>query len=310
MGTPQFAAASLERLIQNKLDIIGVVTQPDRPKGRGMVLQPCDVKCLALKHDIPVWQPTKVSSPEFLEVFRELHPDLVVVVAFGQKIPAEILFEPEYGCINVHGSLLPKYRGAAPIQWSVLNGDKTAGVTTMYMDEGWDTGDLIYQAATPVGPDENFACLYLRLANLGADLLVTTIEDIQKGLAPRIPQNHPEATNAPKLNPDLAEIRWDCPSATIHNIVRVLAPCPGAETYFQNERLKIIETRIVDCEISENLEPGMVGPTIKKQGFYIGTGDKPLLITKIQPCGKRMMEATDYANGRRLKCGMFFGKEN
>lgn len=309
MGTPQFAATSLERLLKNKLNVIGVVTQPDRPKGRGMNLLPCDVKCLALKHDIPIWQPEKVSSPEFLDLFRELNPSLVVVVAFGQKIPAEILFGSKYGCINVHGSLLPKYRGAAPVQWSILNGDEIAGVTTMYMDEGWDTGDMIYQEATPVDPDENFSCLYCRLADMGAELLVKTIRDIEAGIAPRIPQDHSQATMAPKLSSELCRINWEEPSFKIHNLVRVLSPCPGAETFYQAERLKIIETRRINFDNDVSLKPGMIGPILKKQGFLIGTGDGPLLVTKIQPAGKRVMDATDYANGRRLQNGMFFGKE-
>lgn len=169
MGTPQFAAVSLNALLGSGHEIIGVVTQPDRPKGRGMEVQASEVKMVALAAGLPLWQPEKLDTPEFIQLFRQLQPQAVVVVAFGQKIPGPVLFEPEYGCINVHGSLLPQYRGAAPIQWSVLNGDAMAGVTTMYMDEGWDTGDLIYQAETPVDPDENFASLYIRLAALGRE---------------------------------------------------------------------------------------------------------------------------------------------
>ncbi|HOL10462.1 MAG TPA: methionyl-tRNA formyltransferase [Bacillota bacterium] len=308
MGTPQFAAVCLERLITERFELLGVVTQPDRPKGRGMTVQPCEVKCLALQNHLPVWQPERVATPEFLELFTQLQPDLVVVVAFGQKIPNEILYNPKYGCINVHGSLLPEYRGAAPIQWSILNGDAVTGVTTMYMDEGWDTGDLIYQETTPIDPDENFACLYLRLAHLGADLLVKTIKDIEAGIAPRIPQDDSKATFAPKLPDGIQKIDWNNSATKIHNLIRVLAPTPGGETNFQNERLKIITTQIRESEGIENASPGMIIKIIKNEGILVGTADYPLLITKLQPAGKKVMTANDYANGRRLQPGMIFGE--
>jgi methionyl-tRNA formyltransferase len=308
MGTPEFAAMSLKALIDRRLEIVGVVTQPDRPSGRGMELKPSEVKKIALRHQLALWQPEKVSSSEFIAIFHQLQPALVVVVAFGQKIPAPILFEPKFGCINVHGSLLPSYRGAAPIQWSILNGDATAGVTTMYMDEGWDTGDLIYQSAIPVGPDENFGSLYQRLAQSGGELLIKTIRDIEAGSAPRIPQNHSLATVAPKLKPEWEEIRWNESARRIHNIVRVFTPVPGAETYFGAERLKIFETRIGDFETASSGQPGTILQIIKKRGILVATGDQPLLITRLQPAGKKPMAAIDYANGRRLAPGMILGR--
>lgn len=308
MGTPDFARVSLRSLIEGGYEVIGVVTQPDRPKGRGLELQPSEVKTLALQHHLPVWQPEKVAAPDFLELFKELAPDLVVVVAFGQKIPPEILFGPRYGCINVHGSLLPKYRGAAPIQWSILNGDTSTGVTTMYMDEGWDTGDLIYQEALAIDPDENFAGLYQRLADLGGELLVKTVRDIQKGVAPRTKQNHSLASSAPKLRPEQQRIDWAQPALAIHNLVRALAPVPGAETYLNGERLKVIETKMVDPFISmgETGVPGGVLQIRKKEGILVAAGDRPLLITKIQPAGKKIMTALEYANGRSVKGGISF----
>ncbi|HBE78881.1 MAG TPA: methionyl-tRNA formyltransferase [Firmicutes bacterium] len=317
MGTPCFAGVSLEHLVQSGHELLGVVTQPDRPKGRGMILQPCEVKQIALKHQLPVWQPEKVATPEFLDLFHRLNPDLVIVVAFGQKIPTEILFGPKFGCINVHGSLLPKYRGAAPIQWSILNGDPETGVTTMYMDEGWDTGDLIYQERTAIGPDENFACLYDRLAEIGGRLLVKTVQDIAAGKAPRIKQDPSLATLAPKLKAEQQQINWSEPAKKIHNLIRTLAPLPGAETYLNNERLKIMETQISTdgfcLYLGPNLqggkrEPGTILQVVKKQGLLVACGDGPLLITKMQPAGKKVMSALECANGRCLQCGMLFCK--
>lgn len=305
MGTPQFAAVSLEKLMTTDHEIIGVVTQPDKPRGRGMQMTPSEVKCVALRHQLPVWQPAKVAEAEFLKIFADLNPDLVVVVAFGQKIPAPILFNPKYGCINVHGSLLPQYRGAAPIQWSILNGDRETGVTTMYMDEGWDTGDIIYQEKTAIDPNENFGQLYLRLAEMGGDLLVKTVEDISCGKNPRIPQDHKKATMAPKLTPDLQQMDWTLSAETLHNRVRTFAPAPGVETFWNGERLKILETRLTAGQPSA--APGEIAAIMKNQGILVGTGDRPLLITQVQPQGKKAMSAMDYANGRRLQPGMFFG---
>ncbi len=310
MGTPEFARVSLKYIIEAGFEVIGVVSQPDRPKGRGMELQSSEVKLLALEHQLPVWQPEKVDTTEFVDLFQKLKPDLVVVVAFGQKIPSKILFGAKYGCINVHGSLLPKYRGAAPIQCCLLNGDCRTGITTMYMDEGWDTGDIIYQESLEIHPNENFGTLYTRLAELGGELLVKTIKDIEKGVAPRIKQNNEFACLAPKIKPELQQIDWNQSAQMIHNLIRTCNPVPGAETFFSQERLKILETRLLDelpiSDIQNN--PGTILQVIKKQGIVIATGDSALLITKVQPAGKKPMSALDYANGRSLKSGMVFGK--
>ncbi len=306
MGTPEFAAVSLGHLLSNNFKIIGVVTQPDRPKGRGLSLQSSPVKELALKKELTVWQPQQVDSDEFLTVFRELQPDLVVVVAFGQKIPSEILNGPKYGCINVHGSLLPKYRGADPIRRALLNGDRITGITTMYMNEGWDTGDIIFQEQLEVGADENFGSLYCRLAELGGKLLVATAQALLFGNAPRILQDDRLATKAFKVKPEQYIIDWGEPAEKIHNLVRALAPSPGAETYFNNERLKVLETRMIDsmeCNIN-NCGPGGILRIIKNEGLLVNTGDQLLLITKMQPAGKRVMSANECANGRCLKEGM------
>ncbi len=308
MGTPEFAAVSLGYLITNNFEISGVVTQPDRPKGRGMALQPSLVKQMALQNGIPVWQPQQVDSDEFFPVFDELHPDLVVVVAFGQKIPSLILEGPKYGCINVHGSLLPKYRGADPIRRALVNGDRITGITTMYMNEGWDTGDIIFQEELEIGADENFGCLYCRLADLGGKLLVRTVQSLLAGNAPRIPQDDRLATKALKVKPEQYRINWEEPAERIHNLVRALAPSPGAETYFNYERFKILETRINNSpedNIISSCGPGGIIRIVKNQGLLVATGDQPLLITKMQPVGKRVMSATECANGRCLKEGMY-----
>lgn len=305
MGTPQFAAASLQALLKNGLNIIGVITQPDKPGGRGMQLQPSEVKCVALDAGLPLWQPQKISSPDFLAVFRQLAPDLVVVVAFGQKIPETILFEPKFGCINLHGSLLPQYRGAAPIQWSILNGDAITGVTTMYMDQGWDTGDMIYRQTVDIEPNECFSNLYARLADVGAELLVKTVRDIAAQTAPRVPQDDALATLAPKPPTAWQQMDWSLPAAVLHNRVRAFSPTPGCETNFNGERLKIIKTQLIDYD-KEGDETGKILGIIKNQGIMINTGSEPLLITQVQPAGKRIMAATDYANGKRLQTGMFF----
>lgn len=307
MGTPEFAAVSLDRLLNANFHIIGVVTQPDRPKGRGMTLQPSPVKQIALQNGLTVWQPPQVSSQEFLKIFDELRPDLVVVVAFGQKIPSEILNKPRYGCINVHGSLLPKYRGADPIRRALLNGDRITGISTMYMNEGWDTGDIIFQEELEVNGDENYASLYCRLADLGGKLLVQTIQALIAGKAPRIPQNEQFATKAFKIKPEQCRINWEEPAEKIHNLVRALAPSPGAETYFKAERLKILETKLINYskyDISSDCGPGGILRVIKNEGLLVSTGDRPLLITKMQPAGKRVMSANDCANGRCIKEGM------
>jgi methionyl-tRNA formyltransferase len=306
MGTPEFAALSLQALLQSGREICGVVTQPDRPGGRGLELKPSAVKQVALAQQLPLWQPEKVNTPEFIALFRQLRPTVVVVVAFGQKIPAPILFEPELGCINVHGSLLPRYRGAAPIQWAVLNGDPTAGVTTMYMDEGWDTGDIIAQAAIAVNFEENFGELYHRLADLGGALLTTTLTALEDRTAPRIPQNPAIATGAPKLKPELKVINWVEPAERIHNVVRVWAPAPGAETYLATERLKIIKTSISEVVPETAAAPGTILQIGKKQGILVATGTQPLWLREVQPVGKKLMTAAAYANGRHLVPGMAF----
>jgi methionyl-tRNA formyltransferase len=306
MGTPRYAAVVLQAVLEAGFTVIGVVTQPDRPKGRGLNLVASEVKEVACTHSLPVWQPEKVADPTFLKLFNELKPDLVVVVAFGQKIPGEILFTPQYGCINLHGSLLPEYRGAAPIQHALLNGDAETGVTTIYMDEGWDTGDIIMQAKALIDPDEDFGRLYERLARIGGGLLVETIKAIATGSASRLKQDNQLATFAPKLRPELALLDWNRPAAMLHNQVRAFSPNPGAETFFKGDRLKILETSLPGMGEFPQAEPGVVVGLPKGSGIAVATGSGALLLTRIQPPGKRLMNGSEFANGRRLTPGVSF----
>ena len=224
MGTPEFAVPCLSRLISDGHAVAGVFTQPDKPQGRGYKLMPPPVKVCALENGLSVYQPAKMRDGQALALLKELSPELIVVVAYGKILPPDILELPPLGCVNVHGSLLPKYRGAAPIQWSVLNGDQTAGVTTMYMAEGLDTGDMILKRETPLGPDETSGELYERLAGLGAQALSETVRLIGEGCAPRVPQDGALATHAPMLTKELARIDWTKPAAEVHNLIRGMNP--------------------------------------------------------------------------------------
>lgn len=230
MGTPDFAKASLEAIVEAGYEVIGVVTNVDKPKGRGMKLIPSEVKQYAMEKNLKIYQPLKVrNNEEFLTEMRSLNPDLVVVVAYGKILPKELLEIPKLGCVNVHGSLLPKYRGAAPIQWAVLNGETETGITTMYMNEGMDTGDMIETAKVEIGLDETTGELWDRLAKVGASLLVQTLQKIENGTAQRIKQNDEEASYAPMLDKEMAKINWKEQDAkTIHNRVRGLNPIMGA----------------------------------------------------------------------------------
>lgn len=250
MGTPDFAVPSLESLITAGHEIIGVFTQPDKPKGRGYALTPPPVKVLAQQYKIPVYQPATLRTEEAAELVKSLNPELIVVAAYGKILPKTVLDIPDYGCINVHGSLLPKYRGAAPIQWSVINGDQYTGVTTMLMAEGIDTGDMLLTERTEIGPDETAGELYGRLAQIGAKLLVETVQALQDKTVRRKPQNDAEACYAPMLTKELARIDWSRPAQEIHNLIRGLSAWPVAFTAFQDKKLKIHRTAVL---------PGMTG---------------------------------------------------
>jgi len=295
MGTPDFACLSLEQLYETGHDICGVFTQPDKPKNRGMQLAPPPVKVLASFHGTPVYQPNTLRDGEAVSLIRSLAPELIVVVAYGKILPKEILDLPPYGCINVHASLLPKYRGAAPIQWAVLNGEQETGVTIMHMAEGMDTGDMIAIRQTEIGPQETSGELFERLKDLGARLLAETIQTIADGTATRIPQDDAQATLAPPLRRDMSPVDWDRPADQIMNQIRGLNPWPVATAIIGGREFKLYAARKGDGRD----EPGTVLST-GKDGLEIACGDGSVVITELQAPGKKRMDAGAYLRGNPL----------
>lgn len=305
MGTPDFAVNSLERLIADKHEIVGVFTQPDKPQGRKMKLTPSPVKQLALTHNIPVYQPDSFKNESQLELLRELNPEVIIVVAYGKLLPSYVLDLPKYGCINVHGSLLPKYRGAAPIQWMVLDGEKTAGVTTMYMDRGLDTGDILLTKETPVGENETAGELFDRLAAMGADLLAETLEQLPQGIQ-RKPQDDTQATYVSVLSKDMSVVDWSKPAQQVHNQIRGLDPWPVAVTNRGDVRLKLFQSRLTDQ--TAQVLAGTVTTADPKKGLFVACGDGHVLqITEVQMVGKKRMAAGDYLRGHAMESGTVLG---
>ena len=303
MGTPDFARESLEAVYNAGYEILGVVTNPDKPKGRGMKMVASPVKEFALEKGLTVYQPEKVrKNEEFIEKIKGLKPDAICVVAYGKILPKEILEIPKYGCINVHGSLLPKYRGAAPIQWAVLNGDKETGVTTMYMDIGMDTGDMILKEKVEVGEDETTGELWDRLSKIGAKLLVETLKQIEEGTAPREKQGE-EFTMAPMLNKEMSKINWDEQTAqNIKNLVRGLNPIMGAYTFLDEKKIKFWKVDIAkqDEIIADNIEILKNGTVIlanPKEGLFIKTKEGILKVLEIQGENAKRMSIGDFLRG-------------
>lgn len=301
MGTPDFAVPSLEALVGAGHQICGVFTQPDKPKNRGMKLQAPPVKECALAHDIPVYQPVKLRDGTALALIQELDPELIVVAAYGRILPDDILAAPPKGCINVHSSLLPNYRGAAPINWAVLNGDKETGVTIMHMAHDLDAGDIISQASTPIDPDETVVTLHDRLAQLGAQLLVETVAQIDAGTATRTPQDHEKATLAPMLGRGLSPMDFNRPARQLHDQVRGLIPWPAAVTTLGDKRCKVFRT-VVSAD-STDAVPGTV-LAAGKEGLTVACGQGTVLrLEEIQPDGGKRMKAADYLRGRPVVAG-------
>lgn len=306
MGTPDFARESLEAIYKARHNIIGVVTNPDRPKGRGMKLLPSEVKKFALEKGLNIYQPLKIKkNEEFIEEIKKLNPDVICVVAYGKILPQELLDIPKYGCINVHGSLLPKYRGAAPIQWAVLNGDKTTGVTTMYMDAGMDTGNIILKEEVEIGEDETTGELWDRLSKIGGELLVETLQQIEKGTAPREKQGD-EFTVAPMLSKEMAKINWSSKTAQeIKNLVRGLNPIMGAYTYLNGKKIKFWKVAIATDEevMVENmnfLKNGTVLVSNSKDGLFIKTREGILKVLEIQGENAKKMPIQDFLRGNAI----------
>ena len=301
MGTPDFAAASLQKLIDEKYEIAAVYTQPDKPKGRGMEMVFPPVKELALKAGIPVYQPEKMRDGTVLGQLQALAPDILVVVAYGRILPDDLLAVPKYGAINVHGSLLPKYRGAAPIQQAVLNGDKITGVTTMYLAHDMDAGDIIYREETQIGEFETSGELFDRLMVMGAELLVKTLRAIENGTAPRTPQDHSQATYVKMLDKSICPIDWNRTPRQIVKHICGLQPWPVATAELAGVNVRVFGAAYTD--LRTELKPGSVVRT-NEEGITIAcAGGECLCITELQAPGKKRMKAADYLRGHRIPLG-------
>ena len=298
MGTPDFAAASLKKLIDENFEIAGVFTQPDKPKGRGMELAFSPVKEVALAHDLPVFQPEKMRDGTALGIMKELNPDVLVVVAYGRILPDELLAVPKYGAVNVHGSLLPKYRGAAPIQWAVLNGDTVTGVTTMYLAHDMDAGDIIYTAETEIGEFETAGELFDRLMDMGAELLVKTLRDIEAGTAPRTPQDHSRATYVKMLDKSICPIDWNKSPREIVKHIYGLRPWPVATMELDGKSFRVFAADYTEQKTDK--APGSV-VRADDEGIVIACADGQCLrITELQTPGKKRMSAADFLRGHRI----------
>lgn len=321
MGTPDFARESLKAIYEAGHNILAVVTNPDKPKGRGMKLIPSLVKEFAIEKNLKIYQPLKVRNNEdFIGEIKSLNPDVICVVAYGKILPKELLDIPKMGCINVHGSLLPKYRGAAPIQWSVLNGDKETGITTMYMDVGMDTGDMILKEKVKIGEDETTGELWDKLSKVGAKLLVETLEKIERGIAPREKQGE-DFTLAPMLSKDMAKINWEEMNAEkIKNLVRGLNPIMGAYSELEGKKVKFWKVNVVNLkdlsqkfpELKEyeyrmnGLAPGTVLFADEKNGLYINAIDGIIKVLEIQGENAKKMLINDYLRGNKIQAGTIF----
>lgn len=299
MGTPEFAVPTLEALVKEH-NVSAVVTQPDRPKGRGKKMMFSAVKEKALEYGLTVYQPEKVKDSDFVQVLKELAPDIMVVVAFGQILSEEILNIPKYGCINVHGSLLPEYRGAAPIQWSIIHGREYGGVTTMYMAKGLDSGDMILKAQEKIRDDDTYGSLYDRLSVIGADLLIKTLELIESGEAPRTPQNDAEATTAPMITREMERINWNDRADNIVNLIKGLNPQPVAHTLLKGEKLKIWF-----AEKEGNGYTGTPGEIVdvRKKDFVVMTADGAVAVKEVQAQGGKKMTTDAYMRGHAIDKG-------
>lgn len=302
MGTPDFALFSLKELCENEYNVIGVVTQPDKPKGRGYILTPPPVKSYALEQGIPVYQPTSLRTEEFASLLASLDPDLIAVVAYGKILPKNVLDYPKYGCVNVHGSLLPKYRGASPMQSAIINGDKVTGITTMYMAEGLDTGDMLLKAECEIAENDNFEDIHDRLGLLGASLLRKTVDGLEKGEITPISQDHSLATHTAKILKEDCEIDFSKDCDTVHNLIRGLSPIPLSFTHTPDGKLlKVVKSEICERE-SQNDNAGQV-LSIENGKILVACGKGSINILTVLPEGKGRMSAADFIRGRKISLG-------
>lgn len=308
MGTPDFSVGTLEALTRAGHEVTLAVTQPDKPKGRGKSMQFPPVKEAALAHGIEVYQPAKVRDESCIEYLRNYEADIIVVVAFGQILPKEILTMPRYGCINVHASLLPKYRGAAPIQWAVINGEQVTGVTTMRMDEGLDTGDMILKEEVVLTPEETGGSLFERLAQTGAELCLKTLTVIEDGTAVYTPQDHTQATHTTMIKKQLGEIDWNKPAEELERLIRGLNPWPSAYTHLNGKTLKIWKAAVAEQEGNRQAEPGAVAE-VTKDSLAVQTGQGLLKLLEVQLEGKKRMPIDAFLRGCSVELGYRLGKE-
>ena len=297
MGTPDFSVNALENIVKAGHDVVGVITQPDKPKGRGGKMQYTPVKEKALELGLDVYQPQRVKETEFIEKLKEMNPDAIVVIAFGQILPKAILDMPKYGCINVHASLLPKYRGAAPIQWSVIDGEKETGVTTMYMNEGLDTGDIIDKVVVPIDKKETGGSLFDKLAIEGGKLILKTLIELENGTAVRTPQDDSKSNYAGMINKQLGKIDFNKSANEIERLIRGLNPWPSAYTQMDGKTLKIWDADVDDSE--NDSAPGTI-TEVGKDFIRVATGKGSLKILELQLEGKKRMKTRDFLNGAKI----------
>lgn len=303
MGTPDFAVPALKSLASSKHEVCAVFTQPDKPRGRKMILTPPDVKVCAQSLNIPVYQPESMKNGDALEIIGRYNPDVIVVAAYGKILPKAVLDAPKFGCVNIHGSLLPKYRGAAPIQQSVLNGDRVTGITTMLMDVGLDTGDILLTEETEIGENETSGELFDRLAELGGKLVLKTLSALEKGEITPKKQDESLATHTSKIDKSLCPIDFSKSAFEVHNKVRGLNPWPVATTKICGKNVKVYSTRL--CQKS-----GKIGEIISTKPLVVGCGDKSVEILELQPEGKKRMTADAFLAGHKLEIGDIIGQED
>lgn len=306
MGTPVFAVHALKSIIESGHEVVAVFTQPDKAKGRSKSLVPTPVKEVALAHDIPVYQPVRLREEENVKCIKAYAPDAIVVAAYGQILSEEILNIPKYGCINIHASLLPKYRGAAPIEWSIIDGESKTGVTTMYMAKGLDTGDMIEKTVVEIEPKDNAITLHDKLAEAGAKLILTTLSLLEEGKAVRIPQDDALSNYAVMLKKEMGDVDFTKCATQIERLIRGLIPWPCAYTTIDGKHVKFYEADVVATDVSGK-RPGEI-IAISKKYFDIACGEDALRIKRLQPEGKKDMDAASYLNGNKLEPGMICGQ--
>jgi methionyl-tRNA formyltransferase len=304
MGTSSFAVPSLARLLTSTHRLLAVVTQPDRPQGRGRRISPSPVKQAALAHGLPVLQPNRARDPAFLAELQALAPEVIVVAAYGQLLPPALIALPPKGCVNVHASLLPKYRGAAPVNWALIHGEQVTGVTIMLMDESLDTGPILLQVAQDIDPADDAGALQGRLAHLGAEALLQALAGLESGTLKPIPQAHAQATYAPKLRKEDGRIRWERSAVEIVHLIRGVTPWPGAFTTHAGKPLRIWRALATAAEVGE--APGTIA-RIERRGVWVATGDGYLVLQEVQPAGGRRMDVGAYARGHGLRVGDVLG---